>query len=437
MIEIINTNFKMKKIYSKLKSIAFLSALLVGSNFVNAQVYVIGDGQTAYSVSTDGKVVTLNTVDNNYYWTPDKGIQLLGEIAPDTANGGSVLVTEDGKKIAAMTMNPTDGKNQMSIYDIEKDTWKYLGGIGGRSQDISSVWGMSADGKYISGLAETPDGSFHGVVWTETTGFTDLKTDGEYYSRANGISDDGKIAVGWHDTNWDRWGVYWENGERHQVLDQEGYEVLELGGISGDGKWMIGATGDDIAMRYSKETGVQKIEHPDQGIYFNGMSSAISRDGSVVVGFYRPWPGPAAMGEGFIWTEKTGRVELNEYVSSLGYDDLGITFALPLGMSKDGTKIVGLGRTDMGTVSFLISLPKLGTSEVNTTKFEVYPNPTTDVINIETKGQVSSSILYNMAGQKVLNSDQKQINVSSLPKGTYILKSTIDGKDVTKKIIKK
>ncbi|MFV0210668.1 T9SS type A sorting domain-containing protein [Empedobacter falsenii] len=428
----------MKKIYSKLKSIAFLSALLVGSNFVNAQVYVIGDGQTAYSVSTDGKVVTLNTVDNNYYWTPDKGIQLLGEIASDTSNSGHPLVTADGKKIAVMVAKPETGVNQMSIYDIESDTWKYLGGLGGVSDnETSSVWGMSADGKYISGLGATKDGSFHGIVWNEATGFTDLKTDGEYYSRANGISDDGKIVVGWHDTNWDRWGVYWENGERHQVLDQDGYEVLELAGVSGNGKWMIGATGEDVAMRYSKETGVQLIEHPKQGFYFNGAATAINTDGSVVVGFYRPWPGPAAMGEGFIWTEKTGRVELNEYVKSLGYDDLGITFALPLGMSKDGTKIVGLGRTDMGTVSFLISLPKLGTSEVNTTKFEVYPNPTTDVINIETKGQVSSSILYNMAGQKVLNSDQKQINVSSLPKGTYILKSTIDGKDVTKKIIKK
>lgn len=427
----------MKKVYSKLKNLTFLTALLIGSNYASAQVYVVGSGQTAYSVSNDGKVVTLNTQDNNFYWTQEKGIQLLGELAADTANGGHPLVTADGKKIAVMVANPSDGINQMSIYNIESDTWKYLGGIGGKSQEISSVWGMSADGKYISGLAETSDGSFHGVTWNETTGFTDLKTDGEYYSRANGISDDGKIVVGWHDTDFDRWGVYWENGVRNQVLDQEGYETLELGGISGNGKWMIGATGEDIAMRYSKETGVQKIEHPDQSFYFNGAATAINNDGSLIVGFYRPWPGPAAMGEGFIWTEKTGRVELNEYVKSLGYDDLGITFALPLGMSKDGSKIVGLGRTDNGPVSFMISLPKLGTSEVNTTKFEVYPNPTTDVINIETKGQISTSILYNMAGQKVLNSDQKQINVSSLPKGTYILKTTIDGKDVTKKIIKK
>ena len=42
-----------------------------------------------------------------------------------------------------------------------------------------------------------------------------------------------------------------------------------------------------------------------------------------------------------------------------------------------------------------------------------------------------------MAGQKVLASDQKQISISSLPKGAYILKTIIDGNENTKKIIKK
>ncbi|WP_334125612.1 T9SS type A sorting domain-containing protein [Empedobacter brevis] len=428
----------MKNVYTKLKNLAFLMALIVGANFTNAQVYVIGNGETAYSVSEDGKVVTLNTVDNNYYWTQEDGIQLLGELAAETSNAGYPLVTADGKKIAAMVMNPEDGMNQMSIFDLDTKTWNYLGGLDAVSgSESSSVWGMSKDGKYIAGLGATPNGSFHGILWNETNGIVDLETKGDYYSRANGVSDDGRIAVGWQDTDFDRWGVYWEDGVQHQVYDQEGYEVLELGNISGNGKWMIGATSEDIAMRYSKETGVQKIEHPDQGFYFNGAATAINNDGSVVVGYYRPWPGPAAMGEGFIWTEETGRIELNEYVKSLGYDDLGITFALPLGLSKDGSKIVGLGRTDSGVVSFLISLPKLGVSDVNTVKFEVYPNPATELIHIETKGQVSSSILYNMAGQKVLNSEHKQIDVSSLPKGIYILKTTIDGKDMTKKIIKK
>ncbi|MEG0929863.1 hypothetical protein, partial [Algoriella sp.] len=61
----------MKKVYSKLKNLTFLTALLIGSNYASAQVYVIGDGQVAYSASNDGKVVTLNTQDNNFYWTQE------------------------------------------------------------------------------------------------------------------------------------------------------------------------------------------------------------------------------------------------------------------------------------------------------------------------------------------------------------------------------
>ena len=42
-----------------------------------------------------------------------------------------------------------------------------------------------------------------------------------------------------------------------------------------------------------------------------------------------------------------------------------------------------------------------------------------------------------MTGQKVLSSNEKQLNISSLPKGTYVLKTIIDGNENTKKIIKK
>lgn len=146
------------------------------------------------------------------------------------------------------------------------------------------------------------------------------------------------------------------------------------------------------------------------------------------------------MGEGFIWTEKTGLVNLNTYVKeNLGYDDLGITFALPLGMSTNGKHIVGLGRTDDALVSFLITLPDsdLGTSEVINTKFEVFPNPTTDIIQIKTKGNLTSSVVYNLQGQIVLKSTKNEIDVSHLPNRIYILKTLIDGKEATKKIIKK
>ncbi|MBY0068281.1 T9SS type A sorting domain-containing protein [Empedobacter falsenii] len=88
--------------------------------------------------------------------------------------------------------------------------------------------------------------------------------------------------------------------------------------------------------------------------------------------------------------------------------------------------------------TFLITLPDsdLGVSEISKVDFEVYPNPTTDIINIKTKGKLSSSTLYNLNGEVVLKSTDSKINVKNLFKGIYVLRTLIDGKESTKKIIK-
>ncbi|MCA4809767.1 T9SS type A sorting domain-containing protein [Empedobacter stercoris] len=66
-----------------------------------------------------------------------------------------------------------------------------------------------------------------------------------------------------------------------------------------------------------------------------------------------------------------------------------------------------------------------------------FTNPTTDIIQIKTKGNLTSSVVYNLQGQIVLKSTKNEIDVSHLPNGIYILKTLIDGKEATKKIIKK
>ncbi|WP_026977994.1 LamG-like jellyroll fold domain-containing protein [Flavobacterium tegetincola] len=67
----------------------------------------------------------------------------------------------------------------------------------------------------------------------------------------------------------------------------------------------------------------------------------------------------------------------------------------------------------------------------------IYPNPTKDVFTIISSLEVKSVELLNMQGQKVLWSTQNQINVSSLPTGTYMIRIT-DSKDhvTVKKVIK-
>lgn len=73
----------------------------------------------------------------------------------------------------------------------------------------------------------------------------------------------------------------------------------------------------------------------------------------------------------------------------------------------------------------------------NNLKVGLYPNPVDDVLNIESDTELKSVEIYNMQGREIQVSNQKQINVSDLASGIYMVR--IQDKEngiVTKKIIK-
>lgn len=86
----------------------------------------------------------------------------------------------------------------------------------------------------------------------------------------------------------------------------------------------------------------------------------------------------------------------------------------------------------------------LGINEVEKkdASISVYPNPTNDILNIETK-ETSKPLqikLYNTTGKEVIktNLTSNQINISNLPQGLYLLNIISNGKIIkTEKIVKK
>ena len=82
----------------------------------------------------------------------------------------------------------------------------------------------------------------------------------------------------------------------------------------------------------------------------------------------------------------------------------------------------------------------LATPEFEIFKFSYGPNPTNDLINLSAATNISNVEFFNVLGQKVLsttvNATQKQVNISSLEKGLYLMNVTIDGSKGTYKIIK-
>lgn len=445
----------MKKQFIKCSSILVL-CFLANTN-VKAQVYMIGtptedvdEMAIASGVSDDGKVIGLSSVFNNYYYTQQEGLVKIGSLLNDYLyTSGKVGITKDGKKAVLYSGNPQDNVNQMSVYNIAAKTWQFLGSssTGGFNNDESTPYGMTPDGSTIVGLALAEDYSYaKGVYWNVNGGMKDVGTifpDSVY--AVYDVSDDAKVMVGYQSTDdGSRYGSYWKNSVQKVFDGVNTVELKPIEAVSGDGKWIIGSTYTKAIM-WNETEGLKELNYthttnPDAV----GQSTATNYDGSIVVGYYigEQYSVPGD-GEGFIYLKNSGVKNLNAYVKSLGYDDLGITFSTPLAMSANGKQIVGIGSTDNGAVSFLITLPDsvLSTANVKSIDLDIYPNPVADKLTIKSDGKIESAEIFDLSGKKIaskesLNTD-KSLNVSSLPKGTYLLKLTIDSKIVTKQFVKK
>lgn len=106
---------------------------------------------------------------------------------------------------------------------------------------------------------------------------------------------------------------------------------------------------------------------------------------------------------------------------------------------SDKKAYIYIASTDLGLLGYNLNLDVLANNEVSTGKAKVlvYPNPTVDVVHIDSKN-MKSVALYDMNGKKLLESNTNEVNVSKLPKGVYVLKIvTADNSIVSSKIIKK
>lgn len=95
---------------------------------------------------------------------------------------------------------------------------------------------------------------------------------------------------------------------------------------------------------------------------------------------------------------------------------------------------------DFDVTNFTVTPPGLSIGDVNQDKVKLFPNPVTDVLNISGLKEVSTIAIYNLLGQEVIAkkdiNEQKQVDVSSLSPGTYLVKVTANAKTETYKIVK-
>ncbi|SHK26595.1 T9SS type A sorting domain-containing protein [Epilithonimonas mollis] len=87
---------------------------------------------------------------------------------------------------------------------------------------------------------------------------------------------------------------------------------------------------------------------------------------------------------------------------------------------------------------FTIQKESLAVSDTNKEiKTIIFPNPAKHVVTVKNDSKLINAEVFDMNGRKVLETDSKQIDVSNLTAGQYVIKMTfVDGKIDSQKLIK-
>ena len=129
-----------------------------------------------------------------FYWMPTTGVVFVGG-----KNASSV--SRDGKTIVGTAFDQR--VSQAAIW-LRSAEWKVLGSVVPNAVPcddlLSSAYDTSADGKVIVGLAWNGCNFARAFRWEESTGMVDLgSTVPGRSSRANGVSGNGRVVVGWQE----------------------------------------------------------------------------------------------------------------------------------------------------------------------------------------------------------------------------------------------
>jgi hypothetical protein len=317
-------------------------------------------------LSADGSAAT-GMMNNNYAtfrWTVADGVQALGRNTATALQGqtaGVPAISADGTVVAATIIDDTHTYGTEGRWTVGGG-WEQLGPMppdGGIMDSFdSSVFGMSGDGKTVTGLywrPNQPGGSAHGSVWTAGTGVVGMQTDGGS-SRIDGANYDGTVLVGWEeDPNFgNRRAAVWVNGVK-TILDDGGGVgwPSEASTVNSAGTIIVGQAVDLVSQREEatmwtwdgsawnkKLLGVGPHATKSGSAYALGVSD----DGSIVVGMYRNKFSTFSSG-GFVWTADSGLVDAQGWLQSQGVNikpHLNI-IQVPA-ISADGRSLAMLGQ---------------------------------------------------------------------------------------------
>ncbi|BEG99325.1 T9SS type A sorting domain-containing protein [Bacteroides sedimenti] len=86
---------------------------------------------------------------------------------------------------------------------------------------------------------------------------------------------------------------------------------------------------------------------------------------------------------------------------------------------------------------YMVSNSGTGIDLSNSIKLSIYPNPVTEVLNINTENSIKQVLIYDITGRLVIRDNQSSVPVKGLPSGNYFVKVTTNVGDTVVRIIKR
>jgi len=416
------------------------------------------------------------------------GQDINGESAGDQS-GWSVSLSSNGKKLAiGAPFNDGNGTDSghVRLYEYVLGTWLQIGqDIDGESpgDNFGISVSLSSNGEIVAVGAElndNPNGIDAGHVrvyknitgvWTQVGQDIDGEAMSDLSSKCISLSSDGNtVAIGAHlnDGNgidsghvriyenvsgvWTQIGqdingvAQWEKNGISVSLS-ESANVLAVGSLLGsyiNENNVIVHSG--LVRIYKNISGTwTQIGLDIRGEALgdaHGFSVSLSSLGNIVaIGAYGNDGNGTDSGHVRIYENMSGVWAQigNDIDGEFSGDQSGRSVSL----SSDGMRLAigapynGVNGKNSGHVRVYDISGILSTNEFVSQNFNIYPNPTSDILNINFENNLvlQEVTIYNNLGQMVKTATENVINVSSLAKGLYFVEVTTNQGKATKKVI--
>lgn len=417
-----------------------------GANWIQRGSDIIGSAQgdifgDAVSISADGNIIAVGAPGflnpsylsptgptgytrifewNGSDWT-QKGTDITGE-APNDVSGSSISLNSTGNIIAigASSNNGANGNSSghCRVYEWNGSAWIQKG---------SDIDGEAAN-------------DFSGSVSLNDAG--SIVVIGASGNDAGGTNT-GQIRVyEWNGSSWIQKGTDIDSDPTNASF---GYtNSIDASGttfIAGGYSFVNGALGFIKIFTWNGTDWVQKGQTilGTNGSDFLGTAVDINQDASIIAA------SSLTLANGNVRVFKfigNSWVEQNPIIEG---QTAGDQFGRSLSLSSDGS-ILAAGTpfndnngNNAGYVR-IFENTTLSTTKVDSNTLSFYPNPSKDMVNFVSENAIERITVYNLLGQEVIskqvNSNDFNLDISTLSNSTYVVKLTNNNKSQSVKLIK-